>query len=63
MIYWHGITKITKDIFKKNEYPQFFIDECTENYESKFFVPKWVIHTVDKKQVLSVLSIFGTSSF
>ena len=31
---------LLKDIFKKNEYPQFFIDKCIKRYLSKLFVPK-----------------------
>ena len=45
---------LLKDIFKKNEYPQFFIDKYIKKYLSKLFVPKGIIHTVDKKQVLLV---------
>ena len=44
-----------KDIFKKNEYPQFFVDKCIKKYLRKLFVPKRIIHTVNKKQVLLVL--------
>ena len=45
---------LIKEIFKKNEYPQFFLDKCIKNYLSKLFVPKGIIHIVDKKQVLLV---------
>ena len=40
---------LLKDNFKKNEYPQFFIDQCIKKYLSKLFVPKRIVQTVDKK--------------
>ena len=46
---------LLKDIFKKNEYPQFFIDKCIKKYLSKLFVPKGTVHAVHKKQILLVL--------
>ena len=54
---------LLKDIFKENDYPQFFIDKCIKKYLSKFFVPKRIIHTVDKRQVLLVLPFLGPLSF
>ena len=41
---------LLKDIFKKNEYPQFFIDKCIKKYLSKFFVPKRIVHTFEKNK-------------
>ena len=53
-----------KDILKKNEYPQFFRDKCIKKkYLSKLLVPKRIVHTVHKKQVLLVLPILGPLSF
>ena len=51
---FHEKTELLKDIFIKNEYPQFCIDKCIKYCLSKLFVPKRIIHTVDKKQVLLV---------
>ena len=31
---------LLKEVFKKNEYPQFFIEKCIKKYLSKLFVPK-----------------------
>ena len=42
-----------KEVLKKNEYPQFFIDNCIKNYLSKLFLPKRVIHIVTKKSPVS----------
>ena len=46
----HKEIVLLKDIFKKNEYSQFFINNCIKNYLSKLFVSKRVIHTVDKNK-------------
>ena len=51
---FHEKTELLKDIFIKNEYPQFCIDKCIKYCLSKLFVPKRIIHTVDKKQILLV---------
>ena len=54
---------LLKDVFKKNEYPEFFIDKCLKKYLSKLFVPKRIAHTVHKKHVLLVLPFLGPLSF
>ena len=60
---FHEEIVLLKDIFKKNEYPHFFIDKCIKKYLSKLFVPKRIVHTVHKKQVLLVLPFLGPLSF
>ena len=52
---FHEEIVLLKDIFKKKEDPRFFNDKCIKNFLSKLLVPKRVIHTVDKKQVLLLL--------
>ena len=52
----HEEIVVLNDIFKKNEYPQFFIDKCIKKYLSKLFFPKRIVHTVDKKPFLGALS-------
>ena len=42
---------------------KFFFDKCIKNYLRKFFIPKRVIHTVDKKQVPSALPFLGPLFF
>ena len=54
---------LLKNIFKKNEYPQYFIDKCIKKYLSKLFVPKGIVHNVHKNQVLLVLPFLGPLSF
>ena len=46
---FHEEIVLLKEVFKKDEYPQFFIDKCIKKYLNKLFVPKKIIHTVDKK--------------
>ena len=60
---FHEEIVLLKEVFKKNEYPQLFIDKCIKKYLNKLFVPKRIIHTVDKKQVLLVLPFLGPLSF
>ena len=52
-----------KVIFKKNEYPQFFINKCITKYLSKLSVPKRIVHTVGEKQVLLFLPLLGPLLF
>ena len=60
---FHEEIVLLKEVFKKNEYPQLFIDKCIKKYFNKLLVPKRIIHTVDKKQVLLVLPFLGPLSF
>ena len=55
----HDEIMLLKDRFKKNEYPQFFIDKCKKNYLGKFFIPKRVIHTVKKTSLFSFLVFYS----
>ena len=47
---FHEEIVLLKDIIKNNEYPQFFIDKCIKNYLSKLFIPKTIVHTVDRNK-------------
>ena len=60
---FHEEIVLLKEVFKKNEYPQFFIDKCIIKHLNKLFVPKRIIHTVDKKQVLLVSPLLGSLPF
>ena len=51
----HEEIMLLKEIFKKNKYPQLFIDKCIKKCLSKLFVPKRIVPTVHKKQVQSIL--------
>ena len=60
---FHEEIVLLGNIFRKNEYPQFFIDKCMKKYLSKLFVPKRIVHTVDKKQVLLFLPFLAPLLF
>ena len=59
----HEEIMLLKEIFKKNEYPQLFLDKCIKNILSRLFVPKRIVPTVHKKQVQSILPFLGPLSF
>ena len=48
---------------KNDENLQFFIDKSIKKYLIKLFIPKRIVHTVDKKQVLLALPFLGSLSF
>ena len=60
---FHEEIMLLKNIFKRNEYPQLFIDKCIKNILSRLFVPKRIVPTVHKKQVQSILPFLGPLSF
>ena len=60
---FHEEIVLLKGIFKKNEYPHFFIAKCIKTYLIKLFVPKRIVHTVQKNQVRLVLTFLGPLSF
>ena len=47
---FHEEIKLLKDIFKKNEYPQLFIDKCIKNILSKLFIPKRIVPLFTKNK-------------
>ena len=60
---FHEEIVLLKDIFKKNEHPQLFIDNYIKKYIKKLFVPKRIIHTVSIKHVLLVLPFLAPLPF
>ena len=55
---FHEEIVLLKDIFKRSEHHQFFTEKCLKNYLSNLFVPKRIIHTVDKKTNLLGFTCF-----
>ena len=51
-----------KSIFKNNSYPVNFIDICIKSFLDKLYVPKRVLHTVPKKELLIILPYLGKHS-
>ena len=52
-----------KEIFKRNSYPEKFIDRCIKNFINKLDVPKVVEDTAAKKELILVLPYLGQQSF
>ena len=51
-----------RSIFKCNNYPVNIIDQCIKNFLDKLYVPKQIVLTVPKKELLVVLLFLGTFS-
>ena len=49
-------------IFKCNNYPVHIIDQCIKKFLDKSYVPKQIVPTVPKKELLVVLPFVGTFS-
>ena len=51
-----------RSIFKCNNYPVNIIDKCITKFLDKLYVPKQIVLTVPKKELLVVLPFLGTFS-
>ena len=51
-----------QQIFKCNNYPLGLIDQCVKTFLNKIYVPKKILVTVPKKDVLIVLPFLGQFS-
>ena len=51
-----------RSIFKCNNYPVNIIDQCIKKFLDKLYVPKQIVLTVPKKELLLVLLLLGTFS-
>ena len=52
-----------KEIFKRNRYPNDFIDVCIKKFFDKLYITKRIYQTVEKKQLLIILPFLGHLSF
>ena len=52
-----------KEIFKRNSYPEKFIDRCIKIFLNKLHVPKIVELTAAKKELFLLLPYLGQQSF
>ena len=52
-----------KETFKRNSYPEEFIDRCIKNFLNKLPVPKVVELTAARKELILVLPCLGQQSF
>ena len=60
---FHSEVCFLKEIFRKNLFPEFFIDRCVKIFLDKLFTVKKVITTVPKKEVRICLPFLGKQSF
>ena len=60
---FHNEINALKQILKLNRYPTQFIDRCIKQFLQKLYVTKAIQDTVNKKQLLIVLSFLGVQSF
>ena len=51
-----------RSIFKCNNYPVNIIHQCIKKFLDKLYVPKQIVLTVPKKELLVVLPLLGTFS-
>ena len=60
---FHIEVELLKSIFRCNNYPVNIIDQCIKKFFDKLCVPKQIVTTVPKKELLVVLPYLGTSEF
>ena len=58
----HIEVELLRSIFKCNNYPVNIIDQCIKKFLDKLYVPKQIVPTVPKKELLVVLPYVGTFS-
>ena len=60
---FHSEVCFLKEIFRKNLFPEFFIDRCIKMFLDKIFTVKKIVLTVPKKEVRICLPFLGKQSF
>ena len=59
---FHIEVELQRSIFKRNNYPVNIIDQCIRKFFDRLYVPKQIVPTVPKKELLAVLSYLGKFS-
>ena len=59
----HNEIVYLKEIFKRNKYPNGFVDLCIKKFFDKLYITKKIYQTVEKKQLLIILPFLGHLSF
>ena len=59
---FHIEVEYLRSIFKCNNYPVNIIDQCIKKFLDKFYVPKQMVPTALKRELLVVLSFLGKFS-
>ena len=59
----HNEIVYLKEIFKRNRYPNDFVDLCIKKFLDKLYITKKMYQTVEKKQLMIILPFLGHLSF
>ena len=59
---FHIEVELLRSIFKCNNYPVYIIDQCIKKFLDKLYIPKRVVSTVPKKELLVVHPYLGAFS-
>ena len=59
---YHIELELLRSLFKCNNYPVNVIDQCIKKFLDKLYVPKQIVPTVPKRELLVVLPYLGTFS-
>ena len=59
---FHIEVELLRSIFKCNNYPVNIIDQCIKKFLDKLYVPKQIVPTVTKRELLVALPYLGTFS-
>ena len=60
---FHQEIKTLRPIFKHNNYPQNFVNQCIKKFLNKLFIKKYLNFMVPKKELTFVLLYLGKFSF
>ena len=59
---FHIEVRLQRNIFKSNNYTVNIINQCIKKFWDKLYIPKMIVPTVPKRELLVVLPYFGTFS-
>ena len=59
---FHTEVRLQRSIFKSNNYPVNIINQCITKFWDKLYIPKMIVPTIPKRELLVVLPYFGTFS-
>ena len=62
MEYFHVQVELLRSIFKCNNCPVNIIDQCIKEFLNKLYIPKQIVPTVTKRELLVVVPFLGTFS-
>ena len=60
---FHIEVELLRSIFKCNNYPVNIIDQCIKKFFDKLYVPKQIVPTVPKKEIITCSCLFRNIFF